>query len=421
MLNKIRKGYHEYPATFWTLTGASFIDQVGGFLLFPFFALYLTKRYDVGMTEVGLLFTVFAVTGLVGGMFGGALTDKFGRRSLIIFGLVVSGGFSIVMGLVGSMKMFYVVAAISGIVGNAGGPARQAMVADILPPEKVTEGFGILRVSGNLAAVIGPALGGLLVSQGYLLLFIADAISSAITAVIVYLVLPETKPETPEDQPEESLTETLGGYGRVFRDYVYMGFVFVSMLMALVYFQMNSTLSVFLRDVHGVTDQRFGLILSLNAAMVVLFQFWITRRISGRPPFVMMAAGTLIYGIGFGMYGFIGGPMVYTLALAAMVIITIGEMIVAPVGQALVAKLSPEEMRGRYMALYGMSWSLPVAVGPLAAGYVMDNLDPHLVWYAAGMIALVAVAGFLTLHRRSGERIASVGIESVKAASTVGN
>lgn len=418
MIAKIREGY---PAAFWTLVGASFIDQVGGFLLFPFFALYLTKRYDVGMTEVGVLFTVFAVTGLVGGMFGGALADKFGRRSLIIFGLVVSGGFSIVMGLVGSMQMFYLVAAISGIVGNAGGPARQAMVADILPPEKVTDGFGILRVSGNLAAVIGPALGGLLAAQSYFLLFVADAASSAVTAIIVFLVLPETKPAPAEDEPEQSLVQTVGGYGLVFRDFIYMGFIVVSMLMALVYFQMNSTLSVFLRDVHGVSDQQFGLILSLNAAMVVLFQFWITRRISGFPPFFMMAVGTVFYAVGFGMYGFIGGAMVYTLALAAMVVITIGEMIVAPVGQALVAKLSPEDMRGRYMAIYGMSWGLPVAVGPLAAGYVMDNLDPNLVWYAAGVIALVAVGGFLSLHSRSQERILPSDMDSPEAVVAAGN
>lgn len=174
--------------------------------------------------------------------------------------------------------------------------------------------------------------------------------------------------------------------------------------MALVYFQMNTTLSVFLRDVHAITPQYFGIILSLNASMVVLFQFWVTRRISDRPPFIMMAFGTIFYAIGFGMYGFISGANVFALAMLAMVIITIGEMIVTPVAQALVAKFAPKDMRGRYMAIYGMSWGIPIAFGPLAAGVVMDNYDPNWVWYAAGIISMVTVAGFFIIHTKSGAR-----------------
>jgi MFS family permease len=82
-----------------------------------------------------------------------------------------------------------------------------------------------------------------------------------------------------------------------------------------------------------------------------------------------------------------------------MVIITIGEMLVSPVGQALVARFAPEAMRGRYMAVFGFSWVLPSAVGPLLAGLVMDNADPRWVWYAAGLIGLAAAGAFAWLER----------------------
>ena len=82
-----------------------------------------------------------------------------------------------------------------------------------------------------------------------------------------------------------------------------------------------------------------------------------------------------------------------------MVVITIGEMVVAPVGQALVAKFAPEDMRGRYMAVFGFSWSIPFAIGPYLAGQILDNYDPRFLWYAAGMIGVLAVMGFLALHR----------------------
>jgi len=311
----ISKVYNEFPGTFWTLMGATFIDQLGGALLFPFFALYVTYRFGVGMTQVGVLFAIFAATSFVGSMLGGALTDKFGRRWMVIFGLVVSALSSLSMGLVDDLRLFYILAAFVGLLSNMGGPARQAMVADLLPQEKHAEGYGILRVVFNLAVTIGPAIGGLLATQSYLWLFIVDAVSSLITAVVVYITLPETKPETPEGKPEQSLWQSLRGYSDVLRDNVYMIFLVVSIFATIVYVQMNSTLSVYLRDVHNTPTQQFGYILSLNAAIVVLFQFWVTRRISGYAPMVMMALGTAFYAVGFAMYGFVSGLAFFMAAM----------------------------------------------------------------------------------------------------------
>jgi len=404
MISRIRTVYGEFPGQFWTLTGATFVDQLGAFLLFPFFALYLTDRFGIGMTEVGILFTFFAAANMVGSLVSGALTDKLGRRWMLIFGLVFSALGSLGMGFVDELIYFYVLAVLAGLLANAGGPAAQAMVADLLPEEKVAEGYGMQRVAMNLAAAIGPMLGGLLATQSFLLLFVFDAVSSLITAAIVYLKLPETKPETAEDQPEQSFKQSFGGYNHVFADKLFIAFLILSMLTVLVYSQMNSTLSVYLRDVHAITLKQFGLLLSMNAILVVLLQFWITRRISTRSPMLMMALGTALYGIGFVMFGIFGAFLFF---IVAMIIITIGEMITVPVAQALVARFSPEDMRGRYMAIFGFSWTIPFAIGPLMAGLVIDNLDPRLVWYAAGVISLIALLGFLWLSGKIPARVSA--------------
>ncbi len=76
MIERIRTIYHEYPRKFWILVGVGFVDGIGGTLLFPYFSLYITHKFNVGMTEAGLLLAIFAVTGLIGSMIGGALTDK---------------------------------------------------------------------------------------------------------------------------------------------------------------------------------------------------------------------------------------------------------------------------------------------------------------------------------------------------------
>jgi MFS family permease len=147
------------------------------------------------------------------------------------------------------------------------------------------------------------------------------------------------------------------------------------------------------------------MLLSLNAAMVVLMQFPITRRIKKYPPMLIMAFGALLYAIGFAMYGFVS---VYFMFVTAMIIITIGEMIVAPVSQALVASFAPEDMRGRYMAVSGFSWGLPFAIGPYFAGLIIDGPNPQYLWYVAGFIGLLSTIGFLGLYRVQNRNTATV-------------
>ncbi|MBM3121591.1 MAG: MFS transporter [Chloroflexi bacterium] len=392
-----RRIYREYPGPFWTLAVVTFIDRLGGALIFPFFALYITSKFGVGMTEVGILFLLFSVPSVFGGLIGGALADRLGRKGVIVFSLVMTAGSTLLMGFIDSLQAFYVLAVLVGLLADVGGPAYQAVVADILPEEQRAGGFGLLRVIFNLAVVIGPAIGGLLATRSYLLLFIADAVASSITALVVILFLPETKPQRISPRAGESLVRTFAGYGVPLRDATYVFFILACMLQGFVYLQMNSSLGVYLRDIHGLPARGYGLLLSLNAAMVVVMQFWITRRIEKRPPFQVMVAGTLLYAIGFGLYG----PATTTTWFAiAMIILTIGEMLVSPVMQALVARMAPEDMRGRYMAVFGFAWVVPSALAPLMAGVVMDRSDPRLVWYAAFLIGLASAAMFRVLHRR---------------------
>jgi MFS family permease len=391
----------EYPSAFRKLVVVTFIDRLGGALLYPFFALYITSKFDVGMTQVGVLFAAFSFSSFIGSTVGGALTDRIGRRSMLIFSLVSTSLSSVAMGLVESLEMFYALALLVGIFTDTGGPAHQAMVADLLPDEQRAQGFGIIRVAFNISATIGPAIGGFLASRSYLLLFLADAVISLISAVIVWKSLPETKPELQEGEIQESMGVTFKGYFTVFRDSAFMIFLIASILMGLVYMNFGTTLGVYLRDVHAVPESGYGFILSLNAIMVVLLQFWITKRIEGFPPMLMMAIGTLLYAVGFAMYGFVS---IYALFMVAMVIITIGEMLVAPVSQAIVARFAPEEMRGRYMAVFGFSFGIPFAIGPLLAGLILDNLDPRILWWSAGVVGLLAAVIFLNLYRKAQKR-----------------
>lgn len=409
----LRGIYREYPKPFWYLMGASFIDSLGSALLFPFFTLYVTAKFDIGLSRVGLIFGGLMVANVIGSALGGGLADRFGRKSMIIFGLVSSAFTVLALGLVNRLEIFILFTLITGLTGNIGGPARGAMVADLLPEEKRAGGFGLHRVIHNLAFVIGPALGGLLAARSYLQLFIIDTVASLITAGMVFLLLGETKPALEQGVPEPSTAQTFRDYGKVMADRLFMVFMLATSLMVLVYTQMQGPLAVFLRDVHGVGDQRWGYILSLNAGMVVAMQFWITRRAERIAPFLTLTLGTMFYVVGFGMYGYVSS---YGLFLLAMAIITLGEMLVAPVGNALAASLAPESMRGRYMAIYGFGWMIPSAVGMYLSGLIMDYADPRWIWFAAAIIGVIAAGMYFSLHlseqRRARLEVSSAGLSA---------
>ncbi len=416
MLTRLRKTYHEFPPKFWVVVGVSFIDLVGGTLLFPFFALYITQKFQVGMTTAGLILGFFSLFGLFGGMIGGALTDRFGRRKLILFGLVFSAVSTLALGAVTRLAMLYPLAVVIGLLSDIAGPARQAMIADILPEHQRQEGFGILRVVANLSWIIGPTIGGFVANRSFFALFVMDALTSCVVAVLFYRLMPETKPEHPADQPHESVLTTFRNYRVVLRDYAFMAFLVAGMLMGLVYQQMYNSLSVFLRDNHGIQPQGYGLLLTTSAVTVILFQFGVTRFTKRRPPFLMMAGGVLFYLVGFGMFGVVS---LYWLFALAIFIITVGEMIVMPTTQALAANFAPADMRGRYMAVFGLSWALPATIGPGAAGYILDHYNPNLLWYVGAALCAVSALSFYALHLRLGaqERFVRVSEPAAEVAA----
>ena len=351
---KIKKICLEFPSKFWLLVGSSFIDGLGRTVLVPFFALYITQKFNVGMTEAGVLLAILSIMGVVGSLLGGALSDKFGHKLIIVSGLILSAFSSFSMGIINNLILFYIAAFFIGILSNIGGPAQQAMIADFLPEEKRAEGFGLFRIINNFAWIIGPTIGGFLISKSYFLIFASDAILSTITALIILKFISDKKSEKHHEKSNTGFLVTLAEYKKVIKNTLFITFLGMVVLMVFVFQHLYTTLSVYLRDVHQVSESGFGTLISTNAFLVVLFQFLVTRIIRNRNPYLMMSLGTIFYFIGFTSFGFFNQ---YILFMAATVIITIGEMITIPVQQTLVAKISPKDMMGRYMAVSSFSYT----------------------------------------------------------------
>jgi MFS family permease len=167
------------------------------------------------------------------------------------------------------------------------------------------------------------------------------------------------------------------------------------MLVLIVYQQQYSSLPVYLLNVHNIDSRSYGVMLSISGLEVVLFQIWISRLIRKYPPFLMMMLGSLFFMAGFTMIGFVEGFPLFALAV---IIATVGEMILFPTNKALAANFAPEDMRGRYMAVYDLGWTLPATIGPAAAGLILDNYNPNLLWYIGGLLCTIAAISFCDMH-----------------------
>jgi MFS family permease len=400
MIERIKKSIQGYPPLFWTIVGTLFIDSIGSTLLFPFFALYITEKFGVGMTQAGILIGMSSLSGIIGSTIGGALTDRFGRRKLILFGLVFSAVSSLSFGLANDINLLYFLVILVGLLSRVAAPAQDAMMADILPADKRQEGFGITRVVFNFSWIIGTAVGGLLAETSYFALFVTDAILSSLVALILFFRLPETQPaHHTEAKKNEPLQKTFADYRIVLRDWGYISFTLAGILSLLVYQQQYSSLPVFMRDTHDISPKFYGQMIALTGLEVVLLQIWISRKIRGFNPFLTMTVGVLFFMAGFTLVGLVHELWLFYLAV---IVITLGEMITFPTNRVIATSFAPEDMRGRYMAIYDLGWTLPATFGPAAAGLILDNYDPTLIWYIGGAICGVSALWYYVLHRQLG-------------------
>ena len=391
-----RRFYRSFPAQLWLLCGVSFFASLGNAVVFPFFTLYLTEVLGVSMTLVGTLLSINAILSLLSQSVGGELTDRWGRKRTLLFGFSSAGVVFLWMATARSLAAVIPALILGGLVGNLSGPASSSMVADLVAPDRRTSAYSLLRIAYNLAFAIGPALGGLVAARSYGLLFAVAGVLAIATAATTALLIHETAPH-PHAAEHPDPAGPAGSYADVLRDRLFLAFWVLTLFGGLGYSQLMTTLPVYLKRWHGLPETFYGFIMSLNAALIVLLQFPVARVVEPFNKALSLGAGTLLYAAGFTLMGVGGAPFLFVLGV---VVITLGELVLAPVSTAFTADLAPEHLRGRYMGAFGLTWGVSFALGAFLGGAAMDRVHPMYIWFACGASSLLAGLGFLALARR---------------------
>jgi len=355
------------------------------------------------MTTVGLLLALNSAAGLAPQLAAGSLADKYGRKVLMAVSLLCSSISLLGLGLAHSLPAFAAMALLYGITGwPLYGPASNAMVADLVEQGRRTQAYGLIRVVHNFGIVIGPSAGGFIIAYGsYLWLFTLSAALSLVFFAVTLLALRETRPQfavaiaDPHHGPQP-------GFGLILRDNAFLAFCATTMLLTVVYAQLTTTFPVYLRDERHIAENLWGLVMALNAAMVVLFQFPLTSLTDRYRRTVILATGSLFYAVGFGALGW---PTEFAYFALLVAVLTVGEMLIVPTANAFVADIAPEAMRGRYMGVFGLVWAMGYGLGPVTGGLIMDRLGGFYIWPATLVLCALAAVVFLAMGRAVDQRM----------------
>lgn len=396
MFNSFRGALRSYPHQFWLLFSGMLISTTGSSMIWPFLMLYVSKRLSLPLTQVAILLTISSVMGLIFAFVAGPITDRFGRKWVMVISLAVNGICYIFMAFADTFVSFAILQALMGAFNPLYRVGADAMTADLITEEKRPEAYSFMRMSNNVGVAIGPALGGLLASRSYSIAFFLAAAGMITYAVLLLVRANETLPEPDGDLPAE--TAMLAGYDRIFHDGRFMGFILAFTLTSMMSSMMWTMLPVYTNRQFGLPENLYGLIPTTNALMVVFFQYFVTQRTRKKPMIPVMAVGATFYMIATISVSFFSSFWGFW---TCMVVHTLGELMLVPTATTFTANLAPPDMRGRYMSVFGLTWNVASGIAPLIGGFLSDQFSPVTTWYGSGVIGLISILVYAFIALRS--------------------
>ncbi|WBC12660.1 MFS transporter [Micromonospora sp. WMMA1998] len=403
------------PRAFWYLWTGTLINRLGSFIL-VFLAIYLTQERDFSASQAGLVIGLWGVGGAVGTTVGGTLTDRWGRRPTLLTAHLGAATMMVALGLARPLWAVAVGALLLGTFAEAARPAFGAMMVDVVPEKDRLRAFSLNYWAINLGFACAAVLAGFAAQAGYLLLFLVDATTTVVTALIIFTRVRETR-ATPTGPVVRGASAPAGALRTILADRVFLGFVALNLLAALVFLQHISMLPIAMGD-SGLSPATYGSVIALNGVLIVVGQLFVPRLIRGRSRSHVLALAALVMGVGFGLTAFADTVWLYGLTV---LIWTLGEMLNSPSNATLIAELSPAALRGRYQGVFSLSWQLAGAAAPILGGLVREHAGNSALWLGcAGIGAVAAVAHLVSgpARERRAARLRAVGTPVTPVTAT---
>ncbi|WBX75997.1 MFS transporter [Tenacibaculum ovolyticum] len=394
----MKKLYFNYLDTFkglskevWWLALITLINRAGTMVI-PFLSLYLTKDLDFSLKDVGWIMSCFGAGSVLGSWLGGRLTDKIGSYKVMKTSLFLTGLLFIALQFVTTFYGFCIGIFLVMLVADTFRPAMFVALSAYSKPENKTRSVTLIRLAINLGFSAGPAVGGIIItSLSYGGLFWVDGITCILATLLLVKVLNPKKAKVLDEVKVENPVS-------VFSDKAFWVFFVAMFIFGFVFLQYFSTIPLYYKDAHHLSELEIGLLMGLNGFLIFLLEMplikWLEESKYSKER--LMFVGLFLTGISFlvlNLTGWVG------ILIVGMLFMTIGEMIAFPFSNAFVMERAKKGNQGEYMAYYSIAFSLAHIFGHNSGMQMVDALGFDKTWWIVTLISAIGLFFLFTLTR----------------------
>ena len=391
-LNLYRSAYSGLSRQMWWLALVMFINR-SGTMVIPFLTVYLTSK-GYSIAQAGYVMACFGCGSILGGYIGGRLTDKLGHYYVQVFSLMLNGILFIVLGQMHTLFQFMICIFVLSSLGESFRPANSAAIAAYSNENNRTRCYSLNRLAINVGFAIGPAIGGLLASINYQLLFWVDGLTCIIASFFLYFLFAESRGKVIR---QKSLHEKMKATS-AYKDKIFLFGMFCIFLVGLCFFQVFNMLTVYYKQELHLKENIIGAVLALNGLIIAFVEMVLVYKLENRKKAVVyMMSGSFLIGASFLLLNI---SHAFAFVLLQMAIVTLGEMLLFPFMNSFWVNRSNEHNRGQYAAVYIMSFSAAIVLAPTFASQVAMWLGFPVLWVINFILCSFATLGYFLLKKR---------------------
>ena len=407
------------PLMFWGLWVTLLILWMGRFVT-SFLSMYLVSDMHVSAGVAGTIVSMYGFGGIFGCLYGGALSDRFGRPAMIVIGNLGSAAMLVLLAFIGNPWIMAIALLAYGAISSMPTPAVAAYVSDVVPFRKQKRAYSLQTWAANFGFAIGPIIANQLVKISYALMFYAEAavlVFATILMMIVFFkevglgkrswgeVAPARASQSAESAAGNAVEHAVKqtgesqrpqrfsvwrSYRRACADGALMSMVVLMFLYTLAYYQIVSGLPISMTQIGLGTDE-YSSLLTINGGLLCLLQIpaiGLFQRMSNTRVLVL---GMSITAVG---YAFQIGANSWVAFAIATVLWTLGELGTFPIAATTVANIAPKDVRGTYQGLSNLVWSLSNAFSPLVGGWILNAFGSRVLWICCTVMFVIVAIGF---------------------------
>ena len=406
------------PLMFWGLWVTLLILWMGRFVT-SFLSMYLVSDMHVSAGVAGTIVSMYGFGGIFGCLYGGALSDRFGRPAMIVIGNLGSAAMLVLLAFIGNPWIMAIALLAYGAISSMPTPAVAAYVSDVVPFRKQKRAYSLQTWAANFGFAIGPIIANQLVKISYALMFYAEAAVLVFATILMIVFFKEVglgkrpRGEVAPARASQSAESAAGNavehavkqtgesqrpqrfsvwrsYRRACADGALMSMVVLMFLYTLAYYQIVSGLPISMTQIGLGTDE-YSSLLTINGGLLCLLQIpaiGLFQRMSNTRVLVL---GMSITAVG---YAFQIGANSWVTFTIATVLWTLGELGTFPIAATTVANIAPKDVRGTYQGLYNLVWSLSNAFSPLVGGWILNAFGSRVLWICCTVMFVIVAIGF---------------------------